>query len=781
MKKRAISLFMCFVCLFSVCFCAPAAAFDDGLFLFEADKAGEVLTLLKCDEEAEGIIEIPEAYLDKPVTAIADGAFSGCALVTGIKLPDCVSCIGENAFGYLLNENSEYEKQSDFSVYGNTCTPAEKYAEDNGFKFIPEIETPVLRSVSLKKTGVIIQWQKAKNAEGYIIYRRAPGENWQRLKKVDGSTLSYIDETLTGGTKYKFTVKAYYKDLYSEYDKSGIDFFFIEPPKPISLENTADGVKFTWSNAQGAVKYKVYKKITGGKWQGIAAVSAASNSYTDTSAQSGVSTTYTVKALNGKNVSNYYSGLTVKYLAQPVLTGASNKDGAVTVKWQKVSDAEFCRVYRKTAGTAWQKLADVDAKKTSYTDKNVENGVKYTYTVKAFSGKYTSAFDKSGVKTVYLDTPKIKACTAETNGIKISWNKNEKASGYYLYRKAPGGSWSRIAEIKGGSTVSYTDKKAASGKTYYYTLKAIKSTYTSYYDTVGTKGAYIAAPTLKSVEAVSGGVKISWKYSGSASSFYLYRKPVGGSYERIATLDSGETTYTDKTAKGGKQYVYAMKAYQKGIGASAKSNELKLRLIDPSKPMVALTYDDGPYSPVTNRILDVLEKYGGRATFFVVGNRVNDYASSVKRAYSMGCEIGNHTYNHTILTSASAGTISSELEKTSNAVKNLTGQRPVIMRPPGGGFNSTVRANCDYPMIIWSVDTLDWKTRDSSSTIASVKRNVKDGSIILMHDLYGATATATESFVPWLVSQGYQLVTVSELMQAKGIKMQNGSAYYSAS
>ena len=183
---------------------------------------------------------------------------------------------------------------------------------------------------------------------------------------------------------------------------------------------------------------------------------------------------------------------------------------------------------------------------------------------------------------------------------------------------------------------------------------------------------------------------------------------------------------------------------------------------------------------MANQILDTLEEYNGRATFFVVGSRVSEYRDCIKREFKMDCEIGNHTYNHTILTSVSGSTIKSEISRTNEAVKKITGQAPTIVRTPGGAVNSTVRENVDYPMFNWSVDTLDWKHRNSSNVVYSIKNNVRDGSIVLMHDLYNATGNATEEIVPWLVEQGYQLVTVSELMAVKGIDVQNGQLYTQA-
>lgn len=200
------------------------------------------------------------------------------------------------------------------------------------------------------------------------------------------------------------------------------------------------------------------------------------------------------------------------------------------------------------------------------------------------------------------------------------------------------------------------------------------------------------------------------------------------------------------------------------------------RTIDSKKPMVALTYDDGP-SPNTATILNTLKKYKGVATFFVVGNRVSSYKKTLKKVYSMGCEIGNHTYSHKILTSASSAVIKSQIKKTNNAIKKITGSKAVIMRPPGGSHNATVRKSVGAPLILWSIDTRDWEHRNSSRTISSVIGHVKDGSIVLMHDLYAPTATASKTIIPKLAKK-YQLVTVSELGICRG-GLKSGKIYYS--
>lgn len=202
------------------------------------------------------------------------------------------------------------------------------------------------------------------------------------------------------------------------------------------------------------------------------------------------------------------------------------------------------------------------------------------------------------------------------------------------------------------------------------------------------------------------------------------------------------------------------------------------RKIDTDKPMIALTYDDGPHTPVGNRIMDVFAKYGQRCTFFMVGDRVKSRAAEVRRMAAEGHEIANHTYSHEYLNHLSASDIRSQVKKCNDVLEEVSGVRPRIMRLPGGNKNSTVLQNVDMPIILWSIDTLDWKTKDASKTKAAVIGHVKDGDIVLMHELYSATADATESIVPKLVDQGFQLVTVSELAKLKNRKLSDNVVYY---
>lgn len=138
----------------------------------------------------------------------------------------------------------------------------------------------------------------------------------------------------------------------------------------------------------------------------------------------------------------------------------------------------------------------------------------------------------------------------------------------------------------------------------------------------------------------------------------------------------------------------------------------------------------------------------------------------------------NHTYSHKILIKLSAGEIQPQISSTNDAVRSVTGVSPAAMRPPGGGYNSIVSSIAGMPMILWSIDTLDWKTRNSARTQEAVLNHVKNGDIVLMHDLYRQTAEASAAIIPELINRGYQLITISELSDCRG-GMAPGAVYRS--
>ena len=203
--------------------------------------------------------------------------------------------------------------------------------------------------------------------------------------------------------------------------------------------------------------------------------------------------------------------------------------------------------------------------------------------------------------------------------------------------------------------------------------------------------------------------------------------------------------------------------------------------VDKNKKMVAITFDDGPHATNTLKILDILDRYDAKATFFMLGSNVINYQDVVKSVYERGNEIGIHTWNHNDLTKLSSDKILSEIDSTSTAIFNITGQRPKLVRPPYGAVNSVVKSTlCDYTLILWNIDSLDWKSRDENKIVPLVMNDVQDGDIILLHDIHATTVPAVEKIVKALDEADYQMVTVSELLDAKGYDTTSTKLFYSA-
>lgn len=202
--------------------------------------------------------------------------------------------------------------------------------------------------------------------------------------------------------------------------------------------------------------------------------------------------------------------------------------------------------------------------------------------------------------------------------------------------------------------------------------------------------------------------------------------------------------------------------------------------IDPARKMVALTFDDGPNPSTTRRILQTLSAYGGRATFFLLGERIEQSQSVIQELLAAGCELGNHTWSHTNLAQASPGKVNTAVSLVNERIEELYGYRLRLLRPPFGEMNSEVRYlahTLDMAIVRWNVDTLDWSSRDPDKIFANATTDIKNGDIILFHDIYDTTADAIERVVPELIAQGFQLVTVSELLQCSDGGLTYGEAY----
>ena len=195
------------------------------------------------------------------------------------------------------------------------------------------------------------------------------------------------------------------------------------------------------------------------------------------------------------------------------------------------------------------------------------------------------------------------------------------------------------------------------------------------------------------------------------------------------------------------------------------------------RPMIALTFDDGP-GEYTEELINCLVENNAKATFFMLGQNVEAYPEIAKELSDAGMELGNHSYSHPDLVTIGADAAAQQVSNTDAALKAATGFEATVMRPPGGSFNDSVKAAIDHPLIIWSIDTRDWATKSEDQTYQVVMDNAQDGSVVLMHDIHEWSVKAAIRMIPDLIAKGFKLVTVSELAEAKGETLQNGAAYY---
>lgn len=195
---------------------------------------------------------------------------------------------------------------------------------------------------------------------------------------------------------------------------------------------------------------------------------------------------------------------------------------------------------------------------------------------------------------------------------------------------------------------------------------------------------------------------------------------------------------------------------------------------------VALTYDDGPSSAYTPLVLDMLKKYDVTATFFLVGNRIKTSPTSVKRMAEEGHEIGYHTWGHTYFFNMTKAEIKADFEKFQEAVYNASGIKATVYRAPGGNITDTALATIPLPHIMWSVDTRDWATRNTEAVKEAVLGGLKDGAIILVHDIHKTTYYGTMAAIEYIIKNDLdvEFLTVTELLSRKGTPPQAGKTYY---
>lgn len=249
--------------------------------------------------------------------------------------------------------------------------------------------------------------------------------------------------------------------------------------------------------------------------------------------------------------------------------------------------------------------------------------------------------------------------------------------------------------------------------------------------------------------------------------------PSGGSSGSATTESPADTSAVSSAVEKITADAEKLTEEMRSGTSDAKTDPTEESEMSEDMKYIALTFDDGPNSTTTNEVIDKLEKYGIVASFFLIGNNINDEsAKAVKRAYDLGCEIDNHSRTHSNMTELSAEEIQEEFKFVDDKVVEITGEHTKFFRPPYISVHQIMFDNIDVPFIA-GIGANDWEDRVTAEMRAKmILKQAKDGDIILLHDAEGNSMTveALDTIIPELQKQGYKFVTVTELFKAKGIE-----------
>ncbi|MCD7802222.1 MAG: leucine-rich repeat protein, partial [Clostridiales bacterium] len=560
----------------------------------------------------EGVTKIPyrafylctgltSVSLPSTVTTIGDGAFGSCTSLTDLTLPSGLTSLGKSALYKCTSLTSlvipdgvtVLPMNALYSCTGLTSLTLPSGLTELGIRALfnccslteltlPETLTTIGSGALQLCTGLTeLTIPASVNSIGSYAFYACTG-----LETV--CFLGEPPETLSdwfGDVACAAIVQEEYADAWFALDltAAGSQVTWSSPVEyldapTVSVSNASTGVKVTWGAVEDAEGYDVYRKTSGG-WKKLG--STTSTSYTDTTASSGTTYSYTVCAYAGEVISDYGTGCSILYLAQPTVTLSGNPTG-VTVKWGAVTGATNYRVYRKVSGgSSWTGIATVSSSTLTYTDTAVEDGsgTTYYYTVQAVNSSTTSSY-VTNKSVVRLAQPTVTLSNAST-GVTVKWGAVTGATGYTVWRKTSGGSWAKITTAS-SSTLTYTDTTASSGTTYYYTVRATSSNAISSY--VTTKSILRLAQPTVTLSNASTGVTVKWGAVTGATSYRIYRKTVSGSWQNLGSVSSSTLTYTDTAVadSSGTTYYYTVRAVSGSTLGSYDSSKSIVRLAQPT-------------------------------------------------------------------------------------------------------------------------------------------------------------------------------------------------------
>lgn len=435
------------------------------------------------------------------------------------------------------------------------CVPAKKGSSQN---FIGVFENGV--SATAENLYVIAYM----NYDGVSTANNALGFFNMKFKVVDSSRPK---------TSVRFYCKEYYsltephKNITSSNAPQLIDEFVDIPTlsKPVlkGVEYSENGIKVLWNPVEGALGYQIIRTSPHSTWESVGEVSAEETSFVDTALISGDVYTYSVRAFNNSSVSFYDPiGVTTKYIEKPVITSVNNVVDGVEINWNEIVGAETYIVLRRVAGESqWREISrKTYTAGTSYKDTTVSDGVTYEYDVNSAADNIVTTSSETGMGITYIAVPEIESFTNIHEGIKIEWALRDDATHYIVYRKNIGVD-ANFVQYSVEAANYFVDRETLPGRTYSYAVQVFTNSGESAYSLTGHSITRVPPTRVTSLSLEKDGVNIKWESVDNVTGYAIYRKAVSEtmwSQQYLVKVGSNVTSYIDKTANSGGEYVYAV-------------------------------------------------------------------------------------------------------------------------------------------------------------------------------------------------------------------------------
>ena len=460
---------------------------------------------------------------------------------------------------FAYDGNDESAKATDavsLEVVSDNTIPAEEPTGPNEtvptVPCEPTINYPQISGFSNTSTGTKISWNSYSGAVKYRVYV-FNGKSWSRVG--ESTTTNFTHNSLRDGVTYRYTVRAMDKNnkFVGDYNKDGYSNTFFAPPVISSLQNVFGGVTVKWSKNSAIDSYRIYRKTKNTGWKRIG--TSDSGSFTDTTAESGISYTYTLRALDAENnfVSYCNGGKSVTYVKAPTINKIENTVTGSKISWGKCSGASKYRVYY-LKNKSWKALGNTSA--TSFTHNKLKSETKYTYTVRCLDskGNFVSGYDKNGTSNIFLNPPKISSLANINGGVEIKWNTLKYADGYRVYRKTKNTGWTRIGNTEDNT---FKDTNVKSGTAYTYTVRCVDEdgNFASYFNN-GKSVTFVKTPTINKIENTATGSKISWGKCSGASKYRVYYLK-NKSWKALGNTSA--TSFTHNKLKSETKYTYTVR------------------------------------------------------------------------------------------------------------------------------------------------------------------------------------------------------------------------------